>query len=873
MKRYIETPLVISLHSCQPPFPEWFGGKASNLLRLTRFGAPVPPGFCISTAAYELFLASFEPDFSSFEALRESILQAPIPARVEHAILSAWRDLTSRFGPRCAVRSSATGEDASAGSHAGMQLTLLNISSEEALSPAIRECWAALHSRNAMLYNLRGGGVTNPNSMAVIIQHLVDAKTAGVVFSRNPVSGHGDEMVINAAWGLGETVVGGGAADTWYVDRESGMVLRSSIAAKTTLLRPSEKGGLEKQPVESAFQRSESLTPAQIAILWRLGREIESAWGEPQDIEWALQDGGFQVLQTRPISAGAGHKRFPRTVWSNVNVGEALPGVATPATWSIIHSFSRRGFEKAFGALGLDVPEDFGLVGSFRGRIYLNLTEFMTIASQLPFLSPEMLLGAGGGRGLEELRGNYEKLSPVQFLLRLPFTLPRLAASQLWNPARAKTWGRTFRAERDRFFSLDLSAMKPEELLRLTRHLTSVFNMNGEIMLECASNALASFIVMTWGLKRAFPDGLLDEQSAVISGLTSVQSAKPGLVLLELAILAKQMPAVAEVLAASDPDDVRGKLETTPAGRKFLRRMDAFMNDFGFRAAREAELSTPRWIENEAVIFSILQRHVEQPKIANPVEIEERRRAARRAATQRLRSEIPAPLRPVFEAALGFTRQSMRLREELRDYVSQSIGMYRKIFLEAGARMHAAGLIDRTDAVFFLTLPEIEAFLSGDLREDVRTRIALRRMEFHAASLLDDPPAGFILGGAPVEESAWTGAAPGGQTLHGLGGSPGQARGTARVIRDLKDASLLRHGEILVTPFTDVGWTPLFLIASGVVTELGGPLSHSCIVAREYGIPAVVNVDNATRVIRTGDELYLDGVRGEVRIVRPCADG
>jgi pyruvate,water dikinase len=306
-------------------------------------------------------------------------------------------------------------------------------------------------------------------------------------------------------------------------------------------------------------------------------------------------------------------------------------------------------------------------------------------------------------------------------------------------------------------------------------------------------------------------------------------------------------------------------LPRTAGGPAFLAELNRFLAEHGHHAPREAEISTPRWREDPTFVLSVLRSHVSSFSLPDPDDLARAAALARERATAEVSSAMGRVRGAVFRRALRAAHDATRLREQLRSCVVETLGMYRSVALEAGSRMAADGLMDRPERVFHLTLDEVRAYLRGEPPEDLALRLAARRAETEAFARADDPPATFTLRtGEPIPARQVQSA--GEPLLRGLPGSPGRVQGRARVVRSPSEGESLEPGDILVATCTDVGWTPLFLLVSGVVTEMGGPLSHSCVVAREYGIPAVVNVRGAASVLRDGDTITVDGDAGTVHL-------
>jgi pyruvate,water dikinase len=832
--------------------PAEVGGKAAGLYRLKHAGFRVPAGYVVTTHTFRRVLRDLLRGLTRPEEMYQAVLDCEIPVEVERAVADAHAGLF-RDQP-VAVRSSSTSEDAREHSFAGQLETVLGVRGVPAVLAAIRRVWASFFRPSNLLYRGRVMLDAAPSDIAVVVQGQLEPRVAGVMFTVDPVAAGDEHLVISATSGLGEAVVGGRAAETAYVDRVTGQVVEHTAAPGAS-------------PV---------LTGDDIGELLVAGRRIGQIFQRPQDVEWAIDDDGLALLQSRPVTTGsAGGARA--TVWSNVNVGEALPGVGTPMTWSIIRDFSRYGFEKAFGALGLKVPDDYELFGSFRGRIYLNLTQFASVFSQIPFMRIDDVLAAGGGSEADVVeRVGYERRSKASFLARLPLTLSRLALSQVSMPSRGRRWARRFRRRRDRFFGRELSLSTRGELLRLLAELDRDFFRTGAVMLACGSNFLSSYIVTQKLLRRWGGPEAAEKEPHLFSGLRGLVSAAPGLELLDMARYVRDHPPLESVFASRSSDQVMDALDASPEGRALSRRLSAFLKEYGHRGAGEAELATPRWNERPEFLLEVIRSHLESPYLPSAEALASERERSRRETTEMIRQYFWPGLGLIFRGVLGWTQMEARLREELRACVTDSLAMYRRFFLEAGKRLLAERALSTAEDVFFLTRAEVVDYLErGKPSPDLALRAAMRRAEYVVFSESADPPDTFALHAAEAIPDQTVDLPPDARLLTGLPASPGRITGRARVIRDLSGDARVHPGEILVAPFTDVGWTPLFLVAAGLVTELGGPLSHSAVVAREYGIPAVVSVKQATTIIRTGDLITVDGQAGKVFFKRgrdPAAD-
>jgi pyruvate,water dikinase len=891
------------------------GGKGAALWHLRQDGFPVPAGFVITTAAFRAALGGpLLCGCKDTEELRARVLAAPLPAELRREITQAYAELTHVAGERVAVRSSATLEDGRGGSMAGLAWSEINVRGVDAVLDAVKRVWASLFRPEVLLYDLIAERPTPPE-MAVVVQQLIPAEVAGVMFTANPVTRDRGECLISATYGLGQAVVDGDASDTFALERLSGRLRRSRLGQKVWRVSAADGLGIARERIGGAEAQAACLDERRLEDLCSLARRIEAWAGAPQDVEFAVWDKRIFVLQARPVTGvakwngagaeAAGAAPKGRTVlWSNANVSESLPGVATPLTWSIIRGYARDGFLAAFRGLGLSVPTEYAFVGAVRGRVYLNLTEFLSVAGQIPFLSPGTLLHLGGvsqpgGAGAREAspaakgaragaRGRraaaagfrlvtdpgdgtparyveITRLKPTGFLLRLPATALKLAWSNLITPARARRSMRGYRRTRDDLLREDLDRLPRRALCDRLRLVTGLLDERGHLLLEVSSNFLASYIACREAIR--LRTGSDEDLGALFSGVGNVASAEPGLRLLDLAHRARRAPGLsAAVRESATAEDLRARLAATEEGRSFARAIDDFLARYGLRAAREAEISTPRWREDPGFVLDVLRRHVEAASLPETQQLLRDRRRIREEATGRVLGRVDAASRRVLGQLLEHARATGRLREELRTEVIEVLGLYRCVFRAAGRRLVEDGVTARIDDVFYLTVDEVRAYLEGEVDPRLGLRAAARRAQTRAFEDAPAPPDSFLVREgepAPDESPLPEGDGP---LLAGTPASPGCVTGRVRVVEDPLHAPL-KHGEILVARQADAGWTPLFLVAGAVVLETGGPLSHACVIAREYGVPVVTCLSHATRRLHDGDLVVVDADRGVVRVV------
>lgn len=865
-----------------------FGGKARGLSALVRAGFPVPPAFALSSRLAEHHFARILPDEDQphpifrdpdvgperLAAIAARVRAEPLGEELLEDLRGIFAELRAQGAVGLSVRSSSTMEDAEGAGAPGMHDTVLNVTTEDALADAVRACWAALFARRAHVY-ARAHGELVP-AMGVVVQAMVPAEAAGVIFTVNPLTGDAGEIVVDASYGLGVAVAGGKVSpDTYRLDKATRGYRDRIIGQKEVEVVADEAGGVLEREVPPERRAELCLRPLVLEELAELALRIERQFGGPQDIEFAVHRGDVWILQARPLSVVVqpGTKRWQRRkrsgatgraklVWSNVNVGEALPGVATPLTWSVLSHFSELGFRRAFGALGISLPQDAELVGGFRGRIYLNLTEILGALSQVPGFRPSMVLSLGGGGFEEVLDADVGDRKSAAFLARLPITLRRYATENYRLSARVRAFDAEFAIERRRLRSIDLRVLPPSSLAQTMKDTEHLLDRTGAIMLTVYGNLLGTSMLLSLALGAVAREQAAGLARDLLAGMEDIDSAEPGLALTRVAETLARDPAAARVIAERAPEDLT--VEDLPEGPT-RRALQHFLRAYGHRGPREAELAEPRWEEDPTTLFATLQIHQRRPGRTTVAESDARRQRVRADAERRLVAVVPFPMRPPIRALLAIVQRYTRMREHLRSHVTDVLGLMRRVALDASMRIAVREPAAGRDAAFFLTVDELHQVLRGELAR-VAPRIIQRRVQYERDRALPDPPDTFV--GFPP---ALRPPPPDRDRLAGLAASAGVAQGPVRILRRAEDAKRFEPGEVLVASVADVGWSPLFLVASAVVTDLGGPLSHASIVLREYGVPAVVNVKDATSLLRDGEIVRVDGFQGEVRRLSPRA--
>ncbi|MBI5203184.1 MAG: phosphoenolpyruvate synthase [Elusimicrobia bacterium] len=837
---------------------ETLGGKGAALAELGRAGFPVPEWFAISP---EAFYASISPERRK-QLERGDAATAleglALDSAVEEALhLELRRHF--RMGVKLAVRSSAADEDGAHRSFAGQLESFLNVDAAD-VPAAVVKVWRSGFSPRVLAYRrenrLPGAG----RAPAVLVQRMIDAQAAGVAFGADPVSGRRAVCVVSAVRGLGSALVSGDVdADTFRVDR-AGVVLEKTLASAG----------------------APSLSDAQAAQVAELARAAGRHFGTPQDVEWALWGGELQVLQSRPITALAGRPDpdGQLNLWDNSNIAESYNGVTTPLTFS----FARKAYEEVYqqfcrvmgvpeARIAANVAGTFRrMLGLVRGRVYYNLISWYRVLSLLPGFSVnrkfmEQMMGVKQGipeSVLAEIEAE-GRVSKFRDALDLVGTFTgSIRNYRALGRSRAEFYARVNAAlETPKVPFADMSL---DELARVYRR------MEKDLLTRWDAPLVNDFFAMIfYGLLRQKCEAWCGEpnlQNDLLCGEGGLISAEPAKRVQRMADLARPRPDLVDALCGADAERVKALAAEVPALEKMLRE---YVSEFGERCLEELKLETKTLADEPAVLWRAIGQLARRasPAPKSGLELELRRRAEERAAKALSSKPLKAAL---FGWILRQTRERVRDRENLRFERTRVFGRARLIFVEAGKRLHALGLLDDPRDVFYLTVEELFGLLDATTTtNDLKGLVRLRQTEFTRYRTGPAPADRFetrgIVGHAndlsPAPAPPQSGSV---DMLRGLGACPGVVTAKARVILDPRQATL-EPGEILVAPRTDPGWILLFPSAAAIVVEYGSLLSHSAIVARELGVPAVVSVSGLSKWAKTGDWLEVDGAAGTIRRV------
>jgi phosphohistidine swiveling domain-containing protein len=874
------------------------GGKAANLGELARAGLPMPPGFCVTTAAYELVaegagldpilydLAGTRPEDTArlaelAAAARASLLEARVPDDLVQAIVAAYRVLGNGTYVPVAVRSSATAEDLPYASFAGQQDTYLNVVGDESVLEATRHCWASLWTERAVSYRASNGIDHRNVRLAVVVQRMVEARVAGVLFTANPLTGRRRQAVIDASPGLGEAVVSGTVnPDHFVVNTVTGEIVERRLGDKRVAVRGAAGGGTQRVGLVGNGDKA-SLKDDQIRALATLGVRVEAHYGSPQDIEWAIDaDGGIWLLQARPITtlfslpAGVPMTDDVLRVYFSFNVAQ---GVYRPLTPMGIQAF--RLVASAAVTLAGRPPRDPYTGPAFfteaGGRIFLDVTPALRTTFGRRLL--DRLTRIGEARTTPILRdlAADPRLAPVTtsrwpvlrgvLLLLIRGRVPLHVVQALLHPAAARARVARLETEIRAPGDVPRDADAAQRLRVVERLLLGFPPRMLPIVPPVFATGLGAFALAGKLLGHLADD---DERQVVLRGLPHNPTTEMNLALWALAQEVRGDPATVRTIRETPPAQLAHDYRSGTLPPRLQAELTNFLRAYGHRGVAEIDLGLPRWSEDPTYVLGVLANYLrlDNPDLAPDVQF---RRAVQGAeemvAALARRATTKGHLRGVL---VGFLLKRARdlagLREVPKFFAVLILAQARALLWEIGEELTRSGRLERAEDIYFVTLPEAQVALAGkDLHSVVRERRATYE---HELSRRHVPRVLLSDGTEPTAEAVLDAVADG--ALRGTPASPGTVTAKARVILDPTGARL-EPGEILVAPSTDPGWTPLFLTAGGLVMEMGGAMSHGAVVAREYGIPAVVGVPDATERIITGQRITVDGSAGMIATQPP----
>ncbi len=894
------------------------GGKGANLVRLTRAGFDVPCGFILSTAAYREFvkvnrlektiqesIRGLKPEDTdalekASQMIRNTFSGGVMPAEIAFAIQIAYAELPHPvslsqwergWGEGVAVRSSATAEDLPDLSFAGQQDTYLNVIGEEQLARAVVNCWSSLWTARAIGYRIRNQTPHEETSLAVVVQEMVQSEVSGVLFTANPLTGALDESVIDATFGLGEALVSGQVEPDHFVvkaDHNSAnsarpgaagragvfSVVSKTLGEKAVATRSKAGGGVES--IEEKSEARQTLTESQIQQLAETGVRIQNEYGVPQDIEWAFADGKLYILQSRSITSlfPVPQVSFdPLIIWFSFGAVQGLVGPITPLGSDGIRHVAA-GAGKMFGVTLK--PEEVDVFAPAGERIWIKISDMMRhplgnriFRGGLGFVEPSV------GQILEPLAADPRvgvgegkfKFSTARRLIR--FTVP-IVFKFMRNMASPESARARFEADIESYLATAQILPASDRFERLgnvvafmRERISNVFAFLLPRFIPIFGPSMGALALLT----KLSGDSILALE--VTRGLPNNVTTEMDLALWETAMTIRADTDSQTHFAASDaPELARQYINGTlpSAAQDVIAR---FLEKYGARGVGEIDFGQPRWREDPTPVMHTLQSYLQiDPAFAPDVLFAKGEQAAQ-DANEKIVDIVSKGhggfiKAKIVRGAVRRIRLLMGARESPKFFAVRTMGVARKAMLEAGQEFAEAGMINRADDLVYLKLDELEGLSKNEPR-DWKSLIAERRAVYERELRRKQVPRVLISDGRAFYEGVGA-ETDTGDVITGSPVSPGVVEGIVHVVHDPRGTQLA-PGEILVCPGTDPAWTPLFLAAGGLITEVGGMMTHGSVVAREYGIPAVVGVHQATLRLKDGQRIRVDGSQGKIMVL------
>lgn len=866
------------------------GGKGANLGEMTRAGFPVPQGFCVTTHAYKALIeTSKEMDrlFGYLEnishddlknigslggRIREHMEGLIMPEEIKSSIIDAWEACGEKKA--YAVRSSATAEDLPSASFAGQQDTYLNICGEEQLLKAVQKCWASLFTDRAISYRAKNGFSHRSVYLSVVVQEMVFPEVSGIMFTADPVSGNRRITSIDASFGLGEALVSGLVTADLYQVR-SGKIIKKEVSNKKIAIYSIPEGGTETKDLPKDKQDMQALPDERIIELSNLGRKIEAHYGSEQDIEWGFAGGKFYVLQSRPITSlyPVPHVTDGKfRVFMSFGHIQMMTDTMKPLAISL--------FSNITNFLGRkDNGREVDFVYEAGGRMFADVTGILSLKPvRERFLKiiggMDELLSSAMSEAVkcEEFKGLHIRRRDVFHVVKkmvpviLPAALKVIGSLLFKDPEKIRVRADSLIDKISEENEKKIIEAKGAE--RINRIKEGFGNMLPDILAKVVVYMITG-ILAAQSLEKKLKKKVGDERCASLLSMLNKSlpgnvTAEMGLKAADLADIARKWPEVVDYLKNPDSGYFYDGLLRVHGGREFKGELDNFLAKYGMRCSGEIDITKQRWNEDPLqLVPSIVSNILTVKKGEHREKYRQGEIEARQAEDEILSLYGHFEKRRVSRLVRQY-RNLMGLREHHKFAVIILFDIYKHGILEESEDLVKKGILKDKEDIFYFTLDQVIGLLEGNFSGDAGEHIESIKKQYERYKKLTPPRVitsnGEIIAGSMKNKNAPEGA------LKGLPVSAGVIEGTARVILRLEDARL-NPGEILVAPYTDPGWTPLFTSSAGLITEVGGMMTHGSVIAREYGIPAVVGIDKATEIIKDGSHIRVNGTEGYVEIL------
>ena len=878
------------------------GGKALGLAKLEAASAPVPPWVVVTAEDFERYLEqnqlkdfieksvgslqSLDMDdptsFKTIQKVATEIQEAICKGSMADELVTDVESALSELGAgQFAVRSSMVGEDSAEHSFAGQLESFLFQRDAGEVCKSIQGCWASGFGDRALAYHLRAKLPVDNIRVAVVVQRMIDGQVSGVLFTANPVSGRRDEALLTAAWGQGEGVVSGLCNTDEFVWRHTGEEVQATLADKDVQITPAPNGerGTVEVEVPEQMRNERCLTAGQVNAICQESVRIADNLGSPQDIEWTLSNGELYLVQSRPITSlpEPPNTDGPHVIWDNSNIQESFNGVIAPLTFSYAERVYASVYRQTMVAMNIPArvreayePVVQNLLGLIRGRVFYNINNWYAGLQVLPSFGRnksdmEKMMGLEDPVDIVQ----DEVLSVWEKLTRLPSMLKVLVTVQ-WEFSRLSTtvedfhtkfWEAYHRVEREKAKTLSFSQLM-EKIAAVEHDMMGNWHtpIVNDFYVMMTNGALGRFLT-----KWAGYEDPIAIQNTLLAGEEGIESAQPTRILMRWAKDAREIPELAQIVQTVEPADALSAIRARYPD--YADRIDQYIERYGDRMMGEQKLEETSLREDPSFVISVVRNYMALDNL-DPDDLVAKEKALRLRAEQEVEGRLGFIGRWRFRSLVRKAREAVKNRENMRMNRSRMFGCLRDCCSAIGLRLYEAKQLENPHDVFYLTMTELESYHEGRcVNANLAAIAGARRAEFEAYEAVEVPhhfeTTGPIYHGNVFKYEGTTEFDADASVLHGTGCYPGIVESDIRLIFSPKD-ELSVNGKILVTVRTDPGWAPLFPTTNGLIVERGSTLSHSAVVARELGIPAVVGIPGLTEIVSDGERVRMDGEQGTV---------
>ncbi len=878
------------------------GGKAIGLHHLKSLGVPVPPWATITTLflrhiwegdmELQKLLALESAEIAAKAALiRNHLKSLTIPEEDMDLLRSVWEKISENGRKPVAVRSSAADEDSVSLSFAGQMESFLNVRSFGQFTDAVRGCWASLFGERALFYRQKSGLEYWSLQIAVVVQQMVEPEVAGVIFTANPLTNNRAEMLVCSTWGLGEGLVSGTLTADTYVLNTDGFCISRELAEKRHCVSSVEGGGTEKIEMTGDKPHQPTLDESRLRELHRLAIKVQNSAGRPMDIEFAVSGGQIYLLQARPITTlkdSLAPERDNFKIWDNSNIVESYAGITTPLTFSFIGKAYFAVYCQFCQMMGVDRKTVFrnrhvfeNMLGLIQGRVYYNLLNWYRLISLMPgykynksFMEQMMGLQVAG-----EFSPVMETQSRVKkYLVHFPKLL-WVGFRMLFNHFTLEKKIAEFHAHFDEIYlsygKLDFSRLSASKLFEIFRRLED------EVLWHWKAPILNDFEAMVfYGLLRRLTskwqvDTTGSLHNDLLCGEGGIKSTQVTTELFRLAAMIESDASLREAFLEDTAEQIVLRLRDDPAFMEIGEAFSVYLEKYGVRSINEMKLESVPVKDDPTFCISIIQNYL-RTGVPDPDSRLEYERNIRRQAEESVRKSLTGkrclliiPKLALYSWVLSNARNAIKNRENQRFARSEAYDLVRRIMRALGDKWQNDGILEGREDIFFLNIDEVWSYIEGTSTcPALKELIKVRKKEF-AKYAMTTPDDHFETYGEVYRQNLFAGKEEEAEKpvqLKGLGCCRGIVENEVRIVVK-PDADIRLNGEIMVAQQTDPGWIVLFPSISALIVEKGSLLSHSAIVAREMGIPTVVGVKNATKILSNGDKVRLDGAEGIITIL------